>query len=1151
MNVIRKGSRHRRASRLFYGLALLAAVSLCFSAPASALEINDNWNGDAFGTGDRWSHSGSVSGGNVTVNSGQVNGNISGGSTADGNATGNSVVINGGTVSGTGSSYIYGGDTPNGNAANNSITVNGGTIYVDDFLTGGTDDGDATGNSVTVNGGTINVTDITGGSSENGTASGNTLTIRDGSVTASGYVTGGGTVSGNARDNKVVIEGGIVTANHIIGGGTDLDNEAGTTVVSGNSVTISGGTVTADDIAGGYSKRGAVTGNSATINGGTVHGGDGIYGGKTYKGDAVNNTLTVNGGTVTGNINAGKTKDGNATGNSAIINGGAISVVSINGGNTDKGDATNNSVTIYRGTLNLSNDILGGGTDNGNATGNSVTIHDGSIITEYVVGGWSDNGNAMNNSVTIHGGTITAEQIIGGGNEYGRGNASDNSVTINGGDVSAEDIAGGFTRDGAVTGNSATINGGTVHGSDGIYGGKTYKGDAVNNTLTVNGGTVTGNINAGMTRDGNATGNSAVINDGTISVVSINGGSTDKGDATNNSVTIYRGTLNLGDDILGGGTDNGNATGNTVTIHGGSIAAQVVVGGGSDNGNASGNSVNINGGTITTHASGFIAGGWAKGSGNVAANDNTVSISGGTVTGDVYGGWAHSTGGVGSASGNLVQITGGTVTGTIYGGFVNTGPNDMAINNRVTISGRPNLAGADLVGGNAGQGNSFMGNTLVVATDRPLTVKSVASVENYEFVLPANTSSGYTALTAVDSIVFGDGNGNPSKVTGIRIAGGGSALNVGDEIRLFDSLSGPIIYGNLGIAPGTTLSGSKGVSLLYRYSLENGMATVSGVQAHPQAKALSEGRLAGLAFVNQGADLIAGAGIRTAAAAQNGTGIGLAPFFTAQGGTSRYDTGSHVDVDGFSFMTGLAWNTHTDYGKLLLGAFFEAGWGNYDSHNSFSNYASVKGDGDTEYYGGGILGRFDFAPTGPGNMYTEASFRAGWSETDFSSDDLRDVTDRKADYDSGSAYYGAHLGLGYIWNISDASSLDLHTKYFWTHQDSDRVSVTGDPVKFKSADSHRWRGGARFSHTLNTESGLTFTPYIGAAYEHEFDGEAKATVYGYSIDKPDLKGGTGIGELGFSFKPVADSGLSFDLGVQGYTGVREGVTGSFQLKWEF
>jgi hypothetical protein len=42
-----------------------------------------------------------------------------------------------------------------------------------------------------------------------------------------------------------------------------------------------------------------------------------------------------------------------------------------------------------------------------------------------------------------------------------------------------------------------------------------------------------------------------------------------------------------------------------------------------------------------------------------------------------------------------------------------------------------------------------------------------------------------------------------------------------------------------------------------------------------------------------------------------------------------------------------------------------------------------------------------------------------------------------------------------------------------------------------------------------------------------------------------------MGELGLTLKPSPTRPLSFDLGVQGYTGRREGVTGSVRMKWEF
>ena len=109
------------------------------------------------------------------------------------------------------------------------------------------------------------------------------------------------------------------------------------------------------------------------------------------------------------------------------------------------------------------------------------------------------------------------------------------------------------------------------------------------------------------------------------------------------------------------------------------------------------------------------------------------------------------------------------------------------------------------------------------------------------------------------------------------------------------------------------------------------------------------------------------------------------------------------------------------------------------------------------------------------------------------------------------------------------------------------MDVHGDKVKFKDADSLRTRLGGRFNYAVNDY----VTPYVGAYWEHEFDGKQRFSVNGYAEDSPTLKGDTGMGELGITIKPVKDSGFSMDLGVQGYTGVREGVTGSLQLKFEF
>jgi outer membrane autotransporter protein len=150
-----------------------------------------------------------------------------------------------------------------------------------------------------------------------------------------------------------------------------------------------------------------------------------------------------------------------------------------------------------------------------------------------------------------------------------------------------------------------------------------------------------------------------------------------------------------------------------------------------------------------------------------------------------------------------------------------------------------------------------------------------------------------------------------------------------------------------------------------------------------------------------------------------------------------------------------------------------------------------------------------------------------------------------AAYNAASAYYSLHAGTGYIWDITEKASLDLHGKYFWTRQEGKDLTLsTRDPLSFDDADSSRLRLGGRFAFAASE----CLSPYVGAAWEYEFDGKARANTYGYAVDAPSLKGGTGVGELGVAYRRNA---FTADLGVQGYVGKREGVTGSLRAAWEF
>ncbi|MDR0881599.1 MAG: autotransporter outer membrane beta-barrel domain-containing protein [Candidatus Adiutrix sp.] len=166
------------------------------------------------------------------------------------------------------------------------------------------------------------------------------------------------------------------------------------------------------------------------------------------------------------------------------------------------------------------------------------------------------------------------------------------------------------------------------------------------------------------------------------------------------------------------------------------------------------------------------------------------------------------------------------------------------------------------------------------------------------------------------------------------------------------------------------------------------------------------------------------------------------------GGWSRYETGSHVDVSGASLLAGLALGNDVGYGRLTVGAFFEGGRGDYTSHNSFSNFASVKGHGDISYLGGGILGCYDLNSGLLTGLYVDGSARVGRSKMDFNSRDIL-YNGARADFDSSALYYGLHGGLGYIWGISDAASLDFSAKLLWTRQQSDSLTVYQDRLRFE------------------------------------------------------------------------------------------------------
>jgi outer membrane autotransporter protein len=259
----------------------------------------------------------------------------------------------------------------------------------------------------------------------------------------------------------------------------------------------------------------------------------------------------------------------------------------------------------------------------------------------------------------------------------------------------------------------------------------------------------------------------------------------------------------------------------------------------------------------------------------------------------------------------------------------------------------------------------------------------------------------------------------------------------------------------------------------------------------------------------------------------------------------RYETGSHVDVESFNLQLGVARKFQGQAAAFTVGAFIEGGRGGYDTYNSFPGAPDARGEGDASYLGGGLLGRIEFPGAGPGRLFADASVRLGRTRSDFSSLDVpADLTT----YDIATPYHGFHAALGYAVGLGEAAELELAARYVQTtRRGRDAATPSGTAVRFEDVDSRRVRVGARATF----KAGETLKPYIGAAWERELDGEAKASVRGLAIEPPNMKGDTAIGEMGLSARLTPDGPASLDFGLQGHAGRRRGVSGSLRLKIEF
>ena len=851
----------------------------------------------------------------------------------------------------------------------------------------------------------------------------------------------------------------------------------------------------------------------------------------------------------------------------------------------------------------------------GNAYKNAVRISGDSAVNDIVYGGYlfGSLGRADRNDAIVSGGKL-AGGVYGGLVEYtAQGAASTetpdvtadhNTVTLFGVGVKTnadtslhvgvenEGIFGGCVRPGEIyPGISASADANAVSlsrvSADGVrvYGGLIASGSAKDSSgsaqspvrLSASGNNVfleqssAGDVYGGIVKVSPASTTGSAQPEATVTAgentVILAGESSVSGSVYGGSVSRINASTGASE---GAQAVTGRVSGNTVRIERDSSVTGSVYGGYTENGTAEGNFVYVDG-TVR----GGVEGGHTL-SGD--ASGNTVVMEGGTVFDRLYGGYT----GDGSASSNSITVTAGRVRAAVAGGY----DDGTAVNNTVTLYDTASFAGSDLYGGRSDGTSSdvFTGNTLNLHGQ--IQADSLQNFQNLNF---SDVADGTPSADLAKSAVLGDGKGSFTNVSiqNLRNQHG----NVPEEYVLIhtpkasSSFAGTNLYVNGADAvtigsdgsyvpyTGTvsndgTLDNETGTAGMTRsqsgftkdflnfdvdYFIKNGqdlVARTKNVQADHRTKSFNIDRLPGLALLDQGGDLAAGAGMESAAESAmclpGEEPCGTRAFMAVSGGYSTYKADTHFNMTSGNVMVGLARYCKLPSVGFLAGVFFETGLSRFDAEHEYAGYDSFDSEGNASYYGVGALGKLYLNETAMQGLYADGSFRIGMLNYSWESDGWR-VNGSDVDYSSESPYMAAHGGIGWMKSLTDSVDLDIYAKYLWSHVSGDDGSISGSRVNFDAMDSNRLRGGAR----LSFKGSEAFSWYLGAAYERQFNGRSASDVYGHDTPSASLKGDTAMVEAGLQLKPSKEVPVSFLLGASGYAGTREGVSGTFQIRYEF
>ena len=1027
-----------------------------------------------------------------------------------------------------------------------NVTI-GGTTKITDTLSGGNaikaDVTKVHDNIININGNAV-VKSAYGGDGRNSFADSynNILTVTDNAETNE---LGGGTskkdpdssTHPNVYNNKVYLNG-YATANNVSGGGGEnvnvYDNEV---IISGNATVIGNGDNTQHAHSGGVFGGGSDGENltnkvynnivtfkdNATLEKGIIWGGNG---------NAHHNTVNIEGKPViNGNVYGGGSFYAyDIYDNKVNISGGTFTETSkrIAGGYTIHGKAYNNKVNINGGTFEkdakASNMIAGGYTEDGNAEDNVVNINGGTINVK-VSGGYSSKGEVCDNTVIISGGTLTSGVFAAYNDGASATKTTDNNKIILTGSANVEKAdlygnLGDIYNKTNITNNKLIVDG---------WSGKVNKLWNFNSIYFEN-----INLNENTIFDVEST-SCQLPPDFEININSVAAGDYTSNEKINVTLTLDKAIttissrgfpstkdakITIADKLNPQGTESvyfasDNGDNGVVANKFNSLSVKV--------NDTTKNQINIS----ATVSDTILAGKFINADGTPTINNNgdaslTIGKDFSTNARVVAGAYAVASteGTQNAASGGKVYIE-GDYDGIIYAGFSENGTTS---DNTIYIGDGTKASSLQLAGSN----QTSSGATLAVTGNG----SALESIERFDTITFDNVAfTGDAALSVTNADLTG------TSLT-VNSLAGGQQYKLGDSVNLLSSANK--IEGtakNISTGPITIPAGLAQQLTLSTAQTDNNISlTVMSVGLTPQANMLVENHAASAAFLNQGMDLINDS---LDVLGRDGT-YGVKTFAAVQGNRSSYDVADDLKINGWSVIAGFGAENEHKGGDFAWGVFYENGSGNYRTYNTFNN-EFFRGDGSMVYNGGGIAARYENAK----GVYTEGSLRAGMLKNEMDNA-LRDASGASYGYDSESTYYGAHIGVGQIFELSENTDLDVYGKFFHTYVDGDTVTIGNDVFDFDSITSDRLRVGARV-----TKQQAKVNTYYGLAYEYEFNGDADMKAAGIKADTQSFGGGTGIAELGFNYQPGTDSPWNFDLNLRGYVGERQGGSFNVQATYTF